>query len=91
MTCLHDKLLVPPSKKLVHLMVACALIAQMIPGGSVNSEVKTSLPFLMVMSLFNKDSVVESGVDVVSRASRIFILVVSVANVFASTFGQQRI
>ena len=89
MTCLHDKLHLP-SKKLVHPMVACALIAQMI-SGLVNSEVKTGLPFLIAMSIFNKDSVVESGVDVVSRASRIFILVVSVEKVVVLTFGQKRI
>ena len=58
---------------------------------SVKSEVKTGLPFQMVMSIFNKDSVVESGVDVASRASRIFVLVVTLAKVVASTFGQQRI
>ena len=43
------------------------------------------------MSIFNRDSVVESGVDVISRTSLIFILVVSVEKVVASTFGQQRI
>ena len=89
MTCLHNKLHLP-SKKLVHPMMAWALIAQMI-FGLVKSEVNTSLPFRMVMSIFNRDSVVESGVDVVSRTSRIFILIVSVAKVVASTFGEQRI
>ena len=65
-------------------MVAYALITGMI-SGPVNSEVKTSLPFRMVMRIFNKDSIVESGVDVASRASRIFVLAVLVAKVVAST------
>ena len=88
MTYLHDRFHLL-SKKLVQPMDACALIAQMI-SGSGKSEVKTNLPFWMVMVIFNKDSVVESGVDVALRVSRIFVLVVSVAKVVASTFGHQR-